>query len=164
MEMPSRVVLSCVDRVPAKLLPVPWTPGVVLTRSSTLRVARGRSRTLYSGRTAPTEADVVAISVSAATLTSTVWDCVPTCSVKFNRTCCDTPSDTSLYVCVWKPARSAETLYCPDCSEGKLYAPVSFVIVVDTIPVCVFVAVTITPGISAPDASETVPPRVAFVV
>jgi hypothetical protein len=45
-----------------------------------------------------------------------------------------------------------------------LYEPVSFVIVVDTIPVCVFVAVTVTPGINAFDASETVPPSVALVV
>ena len=32
-----------------------------------------------------------------------------------------------------------------------------------TIPVPVFVAVTVTPGISAPDASDTVPPTVALV-
>src|SRR5215831_6970041 len=33
----------------------------------------------------------------------------------------------------------------------------------ETIPVCVFVAVTLTPGISAFEASDTVPPNVAFV-
>ena len=42
----------------------------------------------------PTE--VVAINVSAATLTSTVCACAPTCSKKFNRTCCATPNVTSL--------------------------------------------------------------------
>ena len=33
-----------------------------------------------------------------------------------------------------------------------------------TIPVCVFVAVMLTPGINAPVGSATVPPNVAFVV
>jgi hypothetical protein len=33
-----------------------------------------------------------------------------------------------------------------------------------TIPVAVFVAVTVTPGINAPVASETVPPNVALLV
>src|SRR5262247_2273131 len=70
--IPSRVVLSCVSLPPAKLLP--WVPAVVPTRSRTLRVARGRSRTLYSGKTEPTDEDVVAIRVSAATLTSTDCD------------------------------------------------------------------------------------------
>jgi hypothetical protein len=45
-----------------------------------------------------------------------------------------------------------------------LYVPVSFVTAVFTIPVPVFVAFTETPGINAPDASETVPPSTAFVV
>ena len=34
----------------------------------------------------------------------------------------------------------------------------------ETIPVCVFVAVMLTPGINAFDASDAVPPNVAFVV
>ena len=38
------------------------------------------------------------------------------------------------------------------------------VITVLTIPVCVFVAVIVTPGIKAREASDTVPPSVAFVV
>ena len=49
-------------------------PVAVFTRSRTLRVAKGRSRILYSGRTEPMEDDVVAINVSGETLTST--DCV----------------------------------------------------------------------------------------
>jgi hypothetical protein len=38
-----------------------------------------------------------------------------------------------------------------------LYVPVSFVTAVDTTPVAVFFAVTLTPGINAFAASETVP-------
>ena len=48
------------------------------------------------GITVPTDADVVARTVSAATVTST--DCAnePTGKVKFKRTCCEIPSTTSL--------------------------------------------------------------------
>src|SRR5207249_10942209 len=42
--------------------------------------------------------------------------------------------------------------------------PVSLVIVSFTMPVPTLRAVTVAPGISAPAASETVPPSVAFVV
>ena len=68
--MPSRVVLTMFPVKnpvgdPAKLVDE-VTPGVVVIRSITLRLIKGRSRTLYSGRTEPTEAEVVAMSVSAA--------------------------------------------------------------------------------------------------
>ena len=98
--MPSRVVLIMFPvrkpvGEPAKLV-VELTPGVVETRSITLRLIKGRSRTLYSGSTEPTHADVVAISVSAATLTSTVCATEPTRSMKFSRTCCEMPRVTLL--------------------------------------------------------------------
>ena len=92
--IPSRVVIEKPVGAPEML--VPTTPGMALTRSVTSRPPNGRSRNLYSGSTTPTDADVVAMSVSAATLTSTVCACPPTCSVKFNRTCCEIPSVTSL--------------------------------------------------------------------
>src|SRR5262249_17813644 len=44
-----------------------------------------------------------------------------------------------------------------------LYVPVSFVTAVETTPVSTFVAVTVTPGIKAFAASETVPPRLALL-
>src|SRR5436190_20052283 len=44
-----------------------------------------------------------------------------------------------------------------------LYVPVSFVSPVETTPVSVFVAVMLTPGISAFDASETVPLKLALL-
>src|SRR5438876_549176 len=56
------------------------------------------------------------------------------------------------------------TLYEPVCRLANWYAPASFVRTVVTMPVPVFVAVTDTPGINAPEASETVPPRVALLV
>src|SRR5262249_35263498 len=49
-------------------------------------------------------------------------------------------------------------------SAAKLYAPDSLVTTVFMIPVPVFVAVTVTPGIKAPLASATVPPTVALIV
>src|SRR5262245_57431511 len=45
-----------------------------------------------------------------------------------------------------------------------LYVPDSFVITLVTIPVCVFVAVTVTPGIKACEESWTNPPTDAFPV
>ena len=95
---------SSLFRVPAYVL-IPKglngpAPAVVNTRSNTLRPASGRSRTLYSGSTEPTEAEVVAMTVSAATVTSTAVATEPTCSVKFSRTCWETPRATPLYVCV----------------------------------------------------------------
>ena len=43
-----------------------------------------------------------------------------------------------------------------------MHVPVSLLTADVTTPVCVFVADTLTPGIKAPDASETVPLNVAF--
>jgi hypothetical protein len=44
-----------------------------------------------------------------------------------------------------------------------LYVPVSFVSVLETTPVSLFVAVILTPGISAFAASETVPLKLALL-
>src|SRR6185503_11380936 len=68
---PSRTVLTPTVLEPANA--PPWVPAVVATRSSALREASGRSRSLYSGKTAPTDEEVVAIRVSAATATSIDW-------------------------------------------------------------------------------------------
>ena len=72
---------------------------------------------------------------------------------------------TDLRIAAWLPARHKQihrmVLFG---TETLVQSKRRAVIVVDTIPVCVFVAVTITPGISALEASDTVPPSVAFVV
>src|SRR5215469_6458243 len=90
---PSRVTLVWLILPPAKLpspavvYPCGPVPAAVNTRSITLRVPRGRSRTVVSGSTDPTDDDVVAIKVSPATLTSIDCATPPTCNAKFKRTC-----------------------------------------------------------------------------
>ena len=51
--------------------------------------------------------------------------------------------------CVLKPANSAVSLYVPGRRLGIVYVPDSLVITVVATPVCVLVAVTVTPGINA---------------
>ena len=128
------------------------------------RLPKGRSFNLDSGSTVPTDDEVVASNVSAATDTSTVWDTVPTCSVKFSRACCPMPSVKLLATCVWKPGNSAANLYVPGCRLANWYVPASLVSTVVTIPVALLAAVIVTPGIKAPLLSATVPPNVALVV
>src|SRR5437763_3516296 len=63
---------------------------------------------------------------------------------------------------VWNPESSALTRYTPGCRLGNVYAPESFVSVVVDTPVLVFIAVIVKPGITAPLASDTLPPNWAF--
>src|SRR5262245_1537922 len=96
------------------------------TRSSTLLLTSGRSMTRLSVSTSPIDADEVASTLSAATVTSTDCVTVPTSNVKFNRTGAPGLTLTSLYANGLKPGNSAATLYTPGRTAGKLYAPDSF--------------------------------------
>jgi len=51
----------------------------------------------------------------------------------------------------------------PGCRLANWYVPDSLVDTVETMPVCVFVAVTVTLGTKAPDESVAVPPNVPLL-
>ena len=98
--MPSRVVFTAAAEIPATNSPfapvrafefmgsaASRKPAITVTRSSASRPMIGRSRTVLSGSTVPTDDDEVAINVSTGMETSTDWATFATFSVKFNRTC-----------------------------------------------------------------------------
>ena len=111
--------------------------------------------------TVPTVAFSVVMN-DATPVTSVTSDSVPISIVKLTRTVASICSWTAC-VTVRKPCSSALTTYGPGGNAGKLYAPESLLTDSRAAFVPVFVAVTVAPGMSAPDESFTSPvivPRV----
>ena len=69
------------------------------------------------------------------------------------------PTERWISVCsnFLKPGSSASTRYVPSGSSGARYKPFSFVITIRCVPVSTLVMVTVTPGRTPPDESDTVP-------
>src|SRR5438552_4335043 len=85
-------------------------------------------------------------------------------SVTLSSRSCATMSSTLRVVTDENPERSALTAYGPTGSDGKRYDPSLAVTTERLKPVALFVAVTVTPGNAAPEASLTRPPRAALPV
>ena len=89
--------------------------------------------------------------------TSTAVTEVPTSSVASARTVAEALSTRPVMLAGRKPAFSTRTVYVPTCSWGTVYSPLELDGALNATPVCVLLSRIFAPGMTAPEASRTVP-------
>jgi hypothetical protein len=135
------------------------TPGSMFTKSMALREVSGSCTICFVLIVWEIVVDCVC-TISDDEETVTCSETPPTSIVAFTLAGDEDVSTTLLITTVLKPWIVTVTVYAPIGSEGSENTPSALVTALLTMPVPVCLAATSAPGITAPDASTTVPERV----
>src|SRR5690349_16462044 len=136
------------------------TAGESSAKSMNSRPFTGKSTIWFCVMTVLTCVRVGSCSSEVAS-TSTFSATLPGVRLKSRSADCPTCS-VMVFVCLPKPAKTADTEYSPAGSAGIVYSPPSDACTVRENPVALCVAATVAFAMLPPDASTTFPESVAF--
>src|SRR3954462_4326188 len=147
---------------PNSTFSMPVTPGWTSAKLYGLRATSGRLCTSRSVIVWPMSMRATSSAVMSELLTVIVSLTVPTDSVALTVAVCPTDNWMSVPSNFLNPCSSATTRYLPSGSSGARYRPFSFDTTERSVPVSTLVMVTVTPGSTPPELSETMPSMAPF--